>query len=224
MPTETSFPRIAIVDIAGKGRGVVAKEPIARGTLIVSEKPRILLPLSTPPDLSTLSLMDTSFFLSFPCGPNEHPILGHLKHFTPCVGDDMRGLCQTICRVNHTCYSPNAGPNAAYFWNVDTKEEELRAIKQIDDAQEIEVSYMEDIVNYEESWALLLRKYGFQCSCEGCVRPAAKRNANDFVRRFPRVSSWRTPHRILKDIETQILIICEEGYTGEAGPRANDVF
>ncbi|KAJ6615614.1 hypothetical protein B0H10DRAFT_2040251 [Mycena sp. CBHHK59/15] len=235
MPTDTRFPRIAIVDIPGKGKGVIANERIPRGTLIVSEKPRITL-LDNRSELlkavSALSQDDLSFLLSFPCGPNEDPILGRLKHFTPCIGDDAAGLCPTICRVNHTCYSPKASPNSAYFWNVSAKQEELRAIKEIHEGQEIEVSYMEDIANYEDPLAHLHRKFGFECSCKGCTRPAAERRAskqrilayNDFVLRLPFRFGQDNPLQILNDIETQILIVCEEGYTGEVGARAHDAF
>ncbi|KAJ6607845.1 hypothetical protein B0H10DRAFT_2070019, partial [Mycena sp. CBHHK59/15] len=211
MPTDTRFPRIAIVDIPGKGKGVIANEHIPRGTLIVSEKPSITLPVNRSEMLKVLPALsqdDLSFLLSFPCGPNEDPILGRLKHFTPCIGDDAAGLCPTICRVNHTCYSPKASPNAAYFWSVSAKQEELRAIKEIHEGQEIE------------------------CSCKGCARPAAERHAskqrilayNDFVRRLPLRFGQDHPLQILKDIETQILIVCEEGYSSEVGARAHDVF
>lgn len=117
MPTNTTPPRIAIVDIAGKGKGVIAQEGIARGTLIISEKPRIILPAISDAGLvkaiSALPQEDLSFMSSFPHGP--HPIFGTLKHFIPCVEDHTMGLCSTICRVNHTCYSPKGSPNASYF-------------------------------------------------------------------------------------------------------------
>ncbi|KAJ7080639.1 hypothetical protein B0H15DRAFT_953504 [Mycena belliarum] len=128
--------------------------------------------------ISSLSKDDRSFLLSFPNAPGDDPIFGRLKHFTPCVGDNAAGLCPTICRVNHTCYSPKGRPNAAYFWNVTTKEEELRAVADISEGQEIEVSYMEDIINYEDPTTLLRRKFCFECSCKGCTRPAAERLAS----------------------------------------------
>ncbi|KAJ6492242.1 hypothetical protein C8R45DRAFT_990715 [Mycena sanguinolenta] len=235
----TNFPRIAIVDVPGKGKGVVAQESILRGTLIVSEKPRIMLPFSDKSNglkfLSSLSPEDLAFLLSFPCGQGEHAILGRLKHFTPCVanGDVISwGLCETVCRVNHTCYSPMGGPNAAYFWNNRTGKEELRAIKNIQEGQEVEVSYMENARNYEDPPAKLRRDYGFDCSCKGCARSTAERATseerilayNDFVRELPARFGPEHPLLILKDIEKHIVIICEEGYTGEIGQRAHDAF
>ncbi|KAJ7474730.1 hypothetical protein FB451DRAFT_1464707 [Mycena latifolia] len=217
MANESKFPRIAIVDIPGKGKATYYPGKNAE---------------KLEAALSSLSQEDLSFLLTFPCGPNEHPIRGRLKHFTPCLGDDAAGLCATICRVNHTCYSPKSGPNAAYFWNVSAKEEELRAIKEIHEGQEIEVSYMEDIANYNDPTAHLRRKFGFECSCEGCARSIIERDEskqrilayNDFVLRLPLRFGRDNPLQILKSIEQQILIVCEEGYTGEVGARAHDAF
>ncbi|KAJ7268402.1 hypothetical protein C8J57DRAFT_1131344 [Mycena rebaudengoi] len=233
MTTDPTFPRVAIIDIPGKGKGVVANEYIRRGTLIVSEKPRILIP-DGPAGLRVLASMsqeDTAFLLSFP-GVSDHGMLERFKHFTPCVGDDAWGLCPTVCRVNHTCRSSLGSPNAAYFWNVNTKEEELRALKEIHEGQEIEVSYMEDIANYSDPRAHLKLKYGFICSCRGCTRPTAEKKSstqriltyNDFVRDLPGRFGPENPLQILEDIERQMIVVCEEGYTGEIGPRAHDAF
>ncbi|KAJ7131006.1 hypothetical protein C8R44DRAFT_871552 [Mycena epipterygia] len=144
-------------------------------------------------------------------------------------------LCPTICRVNHTCYSPKASPNAGYFWNVGTKEEELSALREIRAEQEIEVSYMNNPASEGEADPLtnLREKFGFDCSCSGCARPAAERRASQqrilaykkFVDGLAlRFALSRDPLRILAVIEAQILIICEEGYTGELCERAHDAF
>ncbi|KAJ7434924.1 hypothetical protein B0H11DRAFT_2116066, partial [Mycena galericulata] len=235
MPTNNSFPRIAIVDVPGKGRGVITQQRIPRGTLIISEKPKIILPnnpATIDDALSALSAMDRAFLLSFPCGRDEDPIRGRLKHFTPC-GYDAAGLCATICRVNHTCFSPEGSPNSAYTWNEKIEEEELRAIKEISEGQEIEVSYMdvENMVDGKTPLEVLQEKFGFECSCQGCARPQAERLAsnqrilryNEFVRAFPWILD-NDPLQILRELEKQILIISEEGYTSEIGPRASDAF
>ncbi|KAJ7114589.1 hypothetical protein C8R43DRAFT_1156670 [Mycena crocata] len=183
--TSTKFPRIAVADIQSKGKGVIAKERICRGTLIVSEKPRITFPagldeLGVLHAVLTLSQRDLEFFFSFPCEETEDPDLGRLKHFTPCFKAGRKfasGLYQTICRVNHTCHSPKGAPNAVFVWNDTRGEEELRALKDIHQGQEIEVSYMENVANYEDPLPNLRRTFGFECSCPGCTRPASEREA-----------------------------------------------
>ncbi|KAJ6564630.1 hypothetical protein B0H19DRAFT_81137 [Mycena capillaripes] len=122
--SNVQFPRIAIVDIPGKSKGVIAKEHISRGTPIVSEKPHIILPADDsklPEAISRLSKEDISFILSFP-GPENDPIRERFKHFMHCVdsaGCAARGHSETICRVNHTCHSPKWGPNATCVGTAD---------------------------------------------------------------------------------------------------------
>ncbi|KAJ7354410.1 hypothetical protein DFH08DRAFT_691757 [Mycena albidolilacea] len=236
MPTDTTSPRIAIVDIAGKGKGVIAQEGIARGTLIISEKPRIIVPAVGDAGLvkaiSVLPREDLSFMLSFPHGPEDIPIIGALKHFIPCVGDHTISLCSTICRVNHTCYSPKGSPNASYFWNTISKEEELYAIKEIKAGEEIEVSYMSNVSDFKPPVQHLRETYAFECACPGCTRPAAdllaseKRIAayNSFVDDLPSRFGPDNPLEILEDISRQILVISAEGWTSDIGSRAHDAF
>ncbi|KAJ7768586.1 hypothetical protein DFH07DRAFT_299356 [Mycena maculata] len=103
----------------GKGKDVIGREHIPLGTLIDSEKSTITPSMNRDEalkKLASLSQEDRAFLMSFPaCGPTKNPFGERLKHFIPCVGDDARGICPT---------------NAPYFWNVDTKEEELRAVKE----------------------------------------------------------------------------------------------
>ncbi|KAK7053564.1 SET domain-containing protein [Favolaschia claudopus] len=230
------FPTIEIVDIPGKGKGVITKEHIARGTLIISEKPRIIVPDVLSPGgvkeaLSQFSEEDLIFFLSFPATESWN-IMDRFKHFTPCVGDDKRGLCETICRVNHTCFSPKGAPNASYFWNVNSKEEELRAIQDIREGQEIEVSYMSNASDYRDPLSHLRDNYTFDCSCPGCSRPASERRAsaqkmfayNKWVDDLPRRFGPDNPLSILNDIEEHIVSVCKEGWFGDVGRRAHDAF
>ncbi|KAJ6474048.1 hypothetical protein C8R47DRAFT_1144610 [Mycena vitilis] len=239
MPSDPESPHIALVDIPGKGKGVVAKEYIRRGALIVSEKPRITLSskfgdMGILAAARALSEEDIAYMMTFPPTPSDilPPMLSRLKHFLPCVGDDAFGLCPTISRVNHTCYSPKGSPNSTYFWNERTKCEELYAIKDIQEGQELEVSYNSNARSYGPPREHLREIYGFECSCVGCTRPAAEQLAsarrieayNSFVDRLPARFGRDDPLRILKEIERQILIICEEGYVGEVGQRARDAF
>ncbi|KAJ7907911.1 hypothetical protein B0H13DRAFT_2662216 [Mycena leptocephala] len=232
MPT---VPSIGIAEVPGKGKGVVAKEHISRSTLIISEKPRITMPIDNfgiVKALHSMSEKDVAFFMSFP-GSDDDPIKGRLKHFIPCEGDNCFGLCETICRVNHVCYSPMGGPNAAYYWNTSSKEEELHALKEIQAGQEIEVSYMADIEQCEDPPMYIREKFGFECSCKGCARPAAERQVsnqrirayNVFISSLPAHIGRTDPLQILKDIERQIVIVCaEEGYTNQIGGCVDEAF
>ncbi|KAJ7147681.1 hypothetical protein C8R43DRAFT_953042 [Mycena crocata] len=307
MSTHVGFPRIDIVDVPGKGKGVIALEHIPRGTMIISEKPRITLPAVLPTAMrsnwvaASLSPDDREFLLSFPCGPDEDAILGRMKHFTPCLGDgtvggsrnelispcntatEMNcipvktpgsvycGLLDLVNRLNHleNICLPFAnirklnGKFKRFYrlqtfvnengWSLNARRSVARITfatlqtqartpptfgtsglneKDIRKGQEIEVSYMENAENYRNPWAHLRETFGFECSCCGCTRPDAERKAsekriyayNDFVIRLPGRFGKENPLLLLKDIEEQILVICEEGYTGEIQARAHDAF
>ncbi|KAJ7673874.1 hypothetical protein DFH06DRAFT_1467288 [Mycena polygramma] len=233
------FPRISIVNILGKGKGVIANEHITRGTLIVSEKPRIYMPQQDELEImhaivTLLPQDDMEFVFSFPPGPPQQQFSWWSNNAIPCFNADGRivghGLYPTICRVNHKCRSPKATPNAVYSWNYETEEEELRALKDIHEGQEIEVTYLENVTD-EEPLQFLQSKFGFVCSCPGCTRPIAEREAshhriltylafmNGLSDRFR-----EHPLRLITEIEQQLLIICEEGYTGQLRECAHAAF
>jgi hypothetical protein len=92
---------------------------------------------------------------------------------------------------------------------------------------------MENVANYKDPRAVLEQQYGFICSCKGCSRPVSERESstrrilayNRIVRELPwRFFGAEEPLNILDDIQRQMVIACEEGYTGEIGPRAHDAF
>jgi hypothetical protein len=127
--TTMSFPRIQIVDIPGKGQGVVAMEDIPRGTLILSEEPRLKFPRDPARAMSffaTPALADNmQLLMSFPCREGADFLTGRFHHCLPMDGNStfQAGLFPTICKVNHTCCSPYGQPNAAFFWNEETGKE-----------------------------------------------------------------------------------------------------
>ncbi|KAF9073282.1 hypothetical protein BDP27DRAFT_318515 [Rhodocollybia butyracea] len=216
-----SFPKVCIVDIPGKGQGVRALEDIPRGTLIIAETLKVRYPMKR--DLITPEAIEC--LLSFPCAPTDHPIIGRFKHFLPLVGssDEGHGLFATICKVNHTCPSPLDGPNAAYCWDEPSGKELLHAIHDIHRNEEITVSYIHENSEASQDPLTFLRKhFGFDCSCRGCLRPAAERqHSAKRIKAFYQFddlvlevinSKQYAPLSILKDIEKQLLIVCEEGY------------
>ncbi|KAJ7048296.1 hypothetical protein C8F01DRAFT_1192584 [Mycena amicta] len=235
------YPRIAIVDIPGEGRGVVAREPILRGTRIIAEKPRIRVPhwldRRQALDLSTLSAEDLSFFMSFPAGSGADPVAGRLRHLIPCVAspDEAAALFETVCRMNHTCYSSLGRPNALYTWVEKRQEEVVHATEDIKENEEITVSYIQT-KNHVMDPALFLRMhYEFDCGCPGCQRPRAERLQslervkayNQYNRELPAQmvpSSGHAPLDILHGIERNLLAICAEGYVWEISSSAHDAF
>ena len=50
------------------------------------------------------------------------------------------GVCLKMSRFNHSCQ-----PNAQYFWNEDTNTRDVRALRDINQGEEITFSYSPDI-------------------------------------------------------------------------------
>ncbi|KAK7006295.1 hypothetical protein R3P38DRAFT_3037765 [Favolaschia claudopus] len=232
------FPAIDIVDIPGKGRGVIAREFIPQGTRIIAEKPVIKFSGCTSVGymesvhkaLSSTSKFE--FFLSFPCMQGGDPILGRFKHFLPCEsGDDnAHGLFATICRINHTCCSPLSGPNAIYCWREDLNREVLHALRDIAPMEEITVSYIACQIQKQDPPVYLRENFGFVCSCSGCRRSLQLRarsltrvhNYNSFMGSFPTsVQRGQNPEKLLNVLQRNLLAICEEGYATELARGAH---
>ncbi|KAJ7198015.1 hypothetical protein GGX14DRAFT_470691 [Mycena pura] len=230
-----TYPSIAIVDIPGKGKGVVAREPIRRGTRIIAEEPRIRVPhyqdRRQALDLKSLSDADLKFFLTFPCEDGMDPVRGRLRHLIPCVGapDEASALFETVCRMNHTCYSPLGRPNALYTWVEERKEENIA------ENEEITVGYIQAKTHVMDPFTLLRQQWGFDCRCAGCQRPLAERlesvervqafnvHTREVPDRMERNSGY-WPLDILDDIERNLLAICAEGYVWEISGCAHDAF
>lgn len=92
--------------------------------------------------------------------------------------------------------------------------------------------FQQDSRGTQDPAAYLRKKFGFDCSCRGCTRPVAERQRSaeriaaytKFVDDLPKHYGLRNAFGILKDIEKQLLIICNEGHVGEISSRAYDAF
>lgn len=143
----------SIQDVSGKGRGAVA---VNRGTLVLSEKRLFKIPSAAHGEaeasrqiaqqLERLENLDQRRYLEL---QNDHsslnPILGIAKaNAIPLGTNAMEGGIFLGCsRFNHSC-----GANAAYSWNARKNEERIYALKDIQDGEEITVSYVPETIAY----------------------------------------------------------------------------
>ncbi|KAF7319690.1 SET domain-containing protein [Mycena kentingensis (nom. inval.)] len=235
------YPRIEVVDIPGKGRGVVAREPIAAGTRILAEEPRIhlkprgLLGLQFHPSqfrAESFSQDQLDFLFSFPGSDEGGRIESRLRHFLPCAGG-AQGLFETACRLNHTCCSPFGGPNALYSWLEPKHVEVVHAIADIAAGEEITVSYITSESYPTDPPAFFRRRFGFTCACAGCRRPRdARIESSKRVKAYNEYSAGiqrrtmlgEAPLQLLSTIERQLLAIKGEGYVQDIADCAHDAF
>jgi SET domain len=175
--SELNLQLFDIQSVPGKGKGLVARFNIAKGTRILYETP-----LFTTPNLSPISLMESNIatklkalskpeqrqFLSLHNNfPGKYPFSGVVKtNALPCGPDSaIGGVYPTICLINHSCL-----PNAHNSWNSDAKWETIHAIRYIKSGEEITISY--DKGGSSDSRRTYLKDaFGFDCNCSLCSLP-----------------------------------------------------
>ncbi|KAG6002088.1 hypothetical protein E4U43_001178, partial [Claviceps pusilla] len=189
-----NVPLYDIKDVPGKGRGLIARCDILKGTLVLVEKPLVIVPPIPSPafipaveealkwniadQLRQLSKEQVRQFLSLHNnhrGQELHPFLGIAQtNALPCGPDSSTGaLYATACLINHSCR-----PNCGHSWNSEVKHETIYAIRDIAAGEEITIGYLESGSQAERAKSLKA-SFGFDCACELCRLPAAELRASD---------------------------------------------
>ena len=168
------MPLFEIQTVPGKGKGLVARFNIAKGTRILYENP-----LFTTSNLSPIGQMEINIatklkalskthqrqFLSLHNNfPGKYPFSGIVKtNALPCGPSSLiGGIYPTICFINHSCLS-----NAHNSWNSDIKCESIHAIRYINAGEEITISY--DKGGPSDPRRMHLKDaFGFDCNCGVC--------------------------------------------------------
>jgi len=185
--------------VEGKGIGVFAVRPIARGERILRELP-LLVCAATDGDgrlstneierkVSSLSpakraTYDALMQSELLYGPRKTALGVWRSNAYPTnqvskidgSGQKEAAVFEIACRVNHSC-----APNCHTAWSEALDELTIHAVKPISKGDEILNSYME-VANYgrEERQSHLQRKLGFFCRCAQCSVPAgAQLEASD---------------------------------------------
>ncbi|KAA8892875.1 hypothetical protein FN846DRAFT_608802 [Sphaerosporella brunnea] len=174
-------------EIPGKGIGILATSPIPSGSLIIAEAPLFTIPsdfggrfMAITRDLesyiltaiSRLSKPQQKAFLSLHSAqaPELPPFLSIIATNSFALDTTIAGIFDLCSRFNHSCV-----PNAGYRWNKDAQKLEVRAHEEIQEGEEIVLSYLNDDMSRAARQESLLRRYRFQCQCPACglVGPAA---------------------------------------------------
>ncbi|KAK4692657.1 hypothetical protein P7C71_g4588, partial [Lecanoromycetidae sp. Uapishka_2] len=182
---DLGLPLFEVQKIPGKGKGLVARVNIAKGTRILRE-----IPLFTTPHLSPMSQMESHLatrlkslskiqqrqFLSLHNNfPGKHPFSGIVKtNALPCGRNSViGGIYPTICLINHSCL-----PNAHNNWNSDTKCETIHAIRNIKAGEEITICY-DKCGPSNARRTFLKNEFGFDCNCSLCSLPLPELQTSD---------------------------------------------
>ncbi|KAI0183607.1 hypothetical protein EV127DRAFT_457403 [Xylaria flabelliformis] len=180
----------ALQDVPGKGKGLVATEKISKGTRILSEEPIITLACdvmnserlqtSISQQVASLSEYQQRAFLSM---HNIHPYkdatgqyLGIFKtNSLPTEAiEDKGAIFLEACRINHACDN-----NSQKNWNEEIKRHTVHALRDIDQGEEITITYLGPLKNRKARQKALQEKFGFTCSCRLCSLPPEQSQESD---------------------------------------------
>ncbi|KAM0421208.1 hypothetical protein ACHAPT_010928 [Fusarium lateritium] len=180
-------PLYIIRDVPDKGRGLIAASKIPKGTRILSEVPLIEVPGnvvskdrfrgSLVAKLASLSEdQRQAFFALKNFFEADGPELGIVRTNALPLGPKAPngGVFLNASRINHGCL-----PNAQNSWNENIKKLTIHACRDIEEGEEINITYLSEHANYEARQSALEDRFHFRCSCSFCSLPVAERKLSD---------------------------------------------
>ncbi|KAF6757576.1 hypothetical protein DFP72DRAFT_891568 [Ephemerocybe angulata] len=235
----------AVVDIPGKGKGVIATRNISRGELILTEKPLFTVPptiQTSPVEFIKEKLVLTSepqrwafFNLSYVNFPKDKDPLRDVDHLAFAIfetnavqaGKEI-GVFPRMARLNHGCSS---GFNTVYSYRETEGTLYIHAIKPIAVGEELLTTYTDTKKPRHQRRSFLQQTYGFGCTCSVCSLPEAESKASDsrlsaMAANWARFAKWIDG--TINGVEAIELVReiwklgDEEGYGSERGRLAAD--
>ena len=144
-----------VVEIPGKGRGLVATRNLEAGELVLSEKMFLKLDSNSAKDLSVFLKLDPKIKeklgkLSCPAEDMGYDKSDPEKYLAHCLLKKFRlnrictaekssscAVFEIISMINHSCV-----PNVYWFWMEDKTTMEIRVLKKIAEGEEIVTTYI----------------------------------------------------------------------------------
>lgn len=234
------IPPFDVVDIPGRGKGVIANRDIKQGELLIREKPLFIVPTRPGVDPSqliggivdALPSTDKAVFLALSYAkPNVSAQDIPFEIFqTNAISAGQRGtgLFPRTARLNHGC---SRAFGAVYSWRDAEGVLVVHAIRDIPKGQEILTTYTNTKRRRSDRQAHLRAHYYFDCACSVCSLPkeesaASDRRLGQMADAYSMFSLWGSDNiKGTEAIKTakKIWSIGEtEGYISERGQLAAD--
>jgi hypothetical protein len=180
-------PLWKIERIPGKGKGLIATQDIAPGTLLISEAPLLTTEGVTTIDLEVAETQLSKKLSSLPKASqeaflalhnnyeDEKPLSGIVRSngYPLGPGAEAGGVFATISRINHSCR-----PNVVQSWNPLLEKETVYAVRTIPAGTEICTAYHVGGPSTERQ-QILKTYFGFSCTCALCSLPEDQLKASD---------------------------------------------
>ncbi|KAI1454593.1 SET domain-containing protein [Annulohypoxylon moriforme] len=181
-----------VIDVPGKGKGVIAKRRINRAEAIMADWASLIVDLNFPtsvkraqgyrllhlaidqlsnPDL-VLQLARSS---SFSADIVEDVLRTNAFSYT-LAGDSHMALYPKVSRINHACR-----PNAFIRFTPSSLAVSIVALRDIGPGEEINITYV-PLGKTREERQIGLQKWGFNCTCSLCTASKAEVAASDYRR------------------------------------------
>jgi SET domain-containing protein len=189
MQSTTGNSIYALQDVPGKGKGLVAREKISKGTRILSKEAVVTvsesvgskrLRTSICKQVEALSENQQRDFLSM---HNIHPYRNAAEQYlgifrtnslpAEAVGD-KGAIFLEACRINHACDN-----NAQKNWNEKIKRHTVHALRDINKGEEITITYLGPLKNRKARQKALQERFGFTCLCRLCSLPPEQSQESD---------------------------------------------
>lgn len=242
---DSSGRSYAIRAIPGKGKGMLATSNIPKGTRILSEVPIFLVPRDNPNIKAVEHIVanevkgldegqQRAFFdLANIYGSACDRSLGIARTNVLPLGSNARsgGLFLDSSRINHSCRH-----NAQNTWNENIGRLTIHALRDIEEGQEITISYLASTLGYAERQHFLREKFKFDCKCELCSLPPPQREESDIrLRKLEAIDSTigmffypggnLEPDAALSLLHTMFSLFDQEGISDARIARAyNDAY
>ncbi|OCH85841.1 SET domain-containing protein [Obba rivulosa] len=230
--------KFSITDIPGKGKGLVATRPIAKGELVLAETPLFTIPTNlhsgkmiieqlltlTPDQLEEYSTMTNAHenlglhpavgifeTNQYPCG-NHDPEQGD---FAP-----MTGYSPTASRINNDCR-----PNINNYWNNRAQQIHFHAVRDIAPGEELCVSYLDVLTRptKKDRAEMFKKTSNFECKCSVCSLTGEELRASDTRRAtIARIHNdlgecWTKPEAAIKKCRLALRLMELEGIKNRFG-------
>ncbi|KAM0335059.1 hypothetical protein ACHAQA_000093 [Verticillium albo-atrum] len=172
-------PRYQLVDVEGKGLGLVANETIRKGDVLVREAPVMLRMVERPEAMNKaeaqgaqekaflqLAKEEQMEVLDLARNIGGHPLDDIIRTNSFEVkfqGVAHYALFKEISRINHACK-----PNTVTRWSQTKLQMEIVAYRDIKAGEELTVSYAPLHLMSDDRRDLIISTWGFECKCSLC--------------------------------------------------------